>query len=224
VLLLTGGLNAQPARISITLLPVASASTGVHRALEFLVQSGSSMTQPPGFEVEIQRRTPPLLIEGSITRTPPSSAPCAALTLLEPLFQEASRPLLLLPSSPPPHRVANRRKTLAGMSMVQSVTYSLRCASGKLKTKGKSKPVAEAFVCRELGIVQDGQEVTELVTNEFARRFEVQIPNGMLAALRELFQVGSPEDEAVDDALLLHGGAASLELSEDDAAAADDQA
>jgi hypothetical protein len=46
----------------------------------------------------------------------------------------------------------------------------------------------------------------------------------MLAALRELFQVGSPEDEAVDDALLLHGGAAGLELGEDDAAAADDQA
>jgi hypothetical protein len=113
------------------------------------------------------------------------------------------------------------------MSMVRNVTYSLRRASGKLKTKGKSKPVAqaaEAFVCRGLGIVQDGQEVTELVMNEFARRFEGQIPDGMLAALRELFQVGSPEDEAVDDALLLHGGAAGLELGEDDAAAADDQA
>jgi hypothetical protein len=223
VLLLTDGFNAQPARISITPLPVASASAGARRALEFLVQSGSSTTQPPGFEVDMQRRTPPLLTEGSISRTPPSSAPRAALTPLEPLFQEASKPLLSPPSSLPPRRVANRRKTLAGMSMLRNVTYSLRRASGKLKTKPVAQ-AAEAFVCRGLGIVQDGQEVTELVMNEFARRFEGQIPDGMLAALRELFQVGSPEDEAVDDALLLHGGAAGLELGEDGAAAADDQA
>jgi hypothetical protein len=133
----------------------------------------------------------------------------------------ALQPLLF--SSPPPRRVANRRKTLAGMTVVRNITYSLRRASDRLRAKRSAKPVAqaaEAFICKGLGIVQDGQEVTELAMKEFARRFEGQIPDDVMQALRELFKVGSVEDDAIDDALLAHGGAAGLELAVDGADAA----
>jgi hypothetical protein len=41
-----------------------------------------------------------------------------------------------------------------------------------------------------------------------------------MQALRELFKVGSVEDDVIDDALLAHGGAAGLELAVDGADAA----
>jgi hypothetical protein len=119
--------------------------------------------------------------------------------------------------------VANRRKTLAGMTVVRNITYYLRRASDRLRAKRNTKPLAqaaEAFICKGLGIVQDGQEVTELAMKEFARRFEGQIPDDVMQPLRELFKVGSVEDDAIDDALLMHGGAAGLELAVDGAEAA----
>jgi hypothetical protein len=66
--------------------------------------------------------------------------------------------------------------------------------------------------------------MTELVMKEFMRQFEGQIPDDVMQALRELFKVGSVEDDAVDDALLAHGGAAGMELAEDGAVAAPDAA
>jgi hypothetical protein len=74
---------------------------------------------------------------------------------------------------------------------------------------------AEDFICRGLGIVQDGEMVTEQGMQEFARRFRGEVPNHVLQATRELFQVGSQENDDVDEALLSHGGATGLELGED---------
>jgi hypothetical protein len=119
---------------------------------------------------------------------------------------------------PPPRRVANRRKTLAGVRMVSSSTYSLQRTSGRLRCGHKAPPVAraaEAFVCRGLGIVQDGEEVTELALQELARRFEGEVPDHVLTMLRELFRVSSQEEEEVDKTLLQHGGAAGLEMADD---------
>jgi hypothetical protein len=121
-------------------------------------------------------------------------------------------------SSTPPRRVANRRKTLAGMNMVRTVNYSLRRKSGRLMAKKKSRPIvqaAEEFICRGLGIVQDGEMVTEQAMQEFARRFQGEVPDHVLQAMRELFQVSSQENDNIDEALLGHGGAAGLELGED---------
>jgi hypothetical protein len=101
------------------------------------------------------------------------------------------------------------------MTVVRSVNYSLQRASSRLKGKKRAKPIAQAaeeFVCRGLGIVQDGEMVTELAMQELGRRFEGEVPPHVLQAMRALFQVGSQEDDAVDDALLSHGGAAGLEL------------
>jgi hypothetical protein len=93
--------------------------------------------------------------------------------------------------------------------------------SRRLKAKEKSRPIvqaAEDFICRGLGIVQDGEMVIEQAMQEFARRFQGEVPDHVLQAMRELFQVGSQENDDVDEALLSHGGAAGLELGEDLAA------
>jgi hypothetical protein len=136
-------------------------------------------------------------------------------------------PQPLLSTSLPSRQVANRQKTLAWMTVVHNITYFLRRASDHLRAKHNAKSVAqaaEAFICKGLGIVQDGQEMTELVMKEFMRQFEGQIPDDVMQALRELFKVGSVEDDAVDDALLAYGGAAGLELAEDGAVKAPDAA
>jgi hypothetical protein len=56
---------------------------------------------------------------------------------------------------------------------------------------------------------------------ELSWHFEGQVPDHVLAAMRELFQVGSQEDEEIDAALLSHGGAAGLELGDEREAAVD---
>ena len=113
---------------------------------------------------------------------------------------------------------------MAGMDITRTgvVTFSLRRASTRLKARRKARPVlkaAEALVCRGLGIVQDGEEVTELAMTEFARRFKGQVTEEVLKALRALFKISAPEDLALDEALLNHGGAPGLDLADlDDAA------
>jgi hypothetical protein len=54
--------------------------------------------------------------------------------------------------------------------------------------------------------------VTEAALQEFARRFEGQIPGDLMLVIRALFWLGLPEDDDDDDALLSHGGAAALDL------------
>jgi hypothetical protein len=57
--------------------------------------------------------------------------------------------------------------------------------------------------------------VTEQAMQEFVCRFQGEVPDHVLQAMRELFQVGSQENDDIDEALLGHGGAAGLELGED---------
>jgi hypothetical protein len=103
------------------------------------------------------------------------------------------------------------------MTTARTVGFTLRRASDRIKGRRKIAPVAkeaEAFVCRGLGIVQDGEEVTEIAMKEFASRFAGEVPEHVLAAMRALFRVQAQEDEDVDAAILSHGGAAGLELQE----------
>jgi hypothetical protein len=94
----------------------------------------------------------------------------------------------------------------------------LRKVSERIKAKRKAAPVAkaaEAMLCRGLGIIKDGEECTEEAIQEFARRFEGQVSDDVFAALRELFQVDSATGDAIEEALLGHGGAAGLDLEAD---------
>jgi hypothetical protein len=92
--------------------------------------------------------------------------------------------------------------------------FSIRRNSDRLKARRKAAPIAaaaETFVCRGLGIVKDGQEVTEAAMAEFALRLKGQVSDEVLAAMRALFKVATPEEEEMDDALLQEGGAAGLD-------------
>jgi hypothetical protein len=76
--------------------------------------------------------------------------------------------------------------------------FSLRKANERTKARRKAAPVArkaEKLVCRSLGIIiQDGEEVSEQVVAEFAKRFEGEVPEHVRAAMRGLFKVGTDEE------------------------------
>jgi hypothetical protein len=94
---------------------------------------------------------------------------------------------------------------------------ALRKASERVKARRKVAPVAQAaesLLCRGLGIIKDGEVCTEAALQELARRFEGQIDDDVFAALRALFQVGDEAGDAIDDALIGHGGAAGLDLED----------
>jgi hypothetical protein len=66
-------------------------------------------------------------------------------------------------------------------------------------------------VARGLGIIKDGEEVSEQAMAEFARRFQGQVHDHVLAAMRSLFKLGEKEDDDIDTPLLLHGGAPAMD-------------
>jgi hypothetical protein len=120
------------------------------------------------------------------------------------------------PMSSPPRRPAARRKTLAGMTISRAYGFSLRRASARLQARRRKAPVAkkaEALLCHSLGIVSNGQLITEQALEEFSRRFEGQVSLEVVAALRALFKLDDPESTAVGDALIAYGGAAALEAA-----------
>lgn len=130
---------------------------------------------------------------------------------------QGSLALLSPPMSSPPVPPANRRKTLAGMTIARTVGYSLRRASARIRARHKAMSVAraaETLVCRSLGIIKDGEEITEQAMDEFARRFQGEVPDHVIAALRVLFKVDSPEEDGIEKALLNHGGDAALDNDE----------
>jgi hypothetical protein len=101
------------------------------------------------------------------------------------------------------------------MTTARTVAFTLRKNKERRNASRNALPVAraaETMLCHGLGIIQDGQEITEFALQELERRFENKIPDDVLAAVRAMFRVQSPEDDAVDDALLSHGGAAGLEM------------
>lgn len=209
-----------------------ASSSRAWRALE-LLSSGHlvrprrarscSPVRPPGFEFSSDPRTPPFVSAFTPDCTPSprtviTKSPLPA-THMEPLFSRPQEPLLSPPMSSPPLRPVARRKTLAGQDIIRSEGFSLRRAGNRLRAKRQ----AETFVCRGLGIIKDGEVVTEAALQEFAHRFEGQVSADVLLAMRALFRLGVPEDEDDDEAILSLGGAAALDLDgiTEDAAAVD---
>lgn len=65
---------------------------------------------------------------------------------------------------------------------------SLRHTSAHLRLSGRARKasvqkMAEALVCHSLGIVQDGEDVTESTMNTFVTRFKDQLPSKLLYAM-----------------------------------------
>ncbi|KAI5018144.1 hypothetical protein ZWY2020_043032 [Hordeum vulgare] len=63
---------------------------------------------------------------------------------------------------------------------------------------------AAQFLCCNLGIIKDGEDVTAKASDAFAERFKDQLPQEVLSAMRELFKL--------DDALIEHGGEGVMDV------------
>lgn len=173
-----------------------------------------SPSRPPGFEAS---PTPPLLCSGPPRRTPSpprvrqSAAVRKILEELQELFVPAQEPLL---PSPPPVRPSARRKTLAGMAICnKGGGISLRRSSARLRAD-RQAPVAkraEALVCRSLGIVQNGEDITVQAMDNFAKKFKDRLPDDVIGAMRALFKLDDDRIYAAEAGLIAHGGPNALD-------------
>ncbi|KAM3194228.1 hypothetical protein ACQJBY_070722 [Aegilops geniculata] len=91
------------------------------------------------------------------------------------------------------------------------------------KTREASRPratpvarAAEILVCRSLGIVKDGEDVTTTTLDAFAERFKEHLSPEVMTTMRGLFKLDDANAHAVEDALLAHGGGGALDLERAD--------
>ena len=82
--------------------------------------------------------------------------------------------------------------------------------------KHRGAPVArlaEKLLCQRMGIIDEGEELTEAAINKFVSLFNGCLPDITIDALRALFRMDCDLSTAVEEALLCHGGAAGIELA-----------
>ncbi|KAF7111109.1 hypothetical protein CFC21_111153 [Triticum aestivum] len=72
--------------------------------------------------------------------------------------------------------------------------------------------MAERLLCQRMGVVDQGQPVTEEAIDKFVAMFQGQLPDITVAALRALFNLDCDLVQVVEDALVAHGGEAGLVL------------
>jgi hypothetical protein len=93
---------------------------------------------------------------------------------------------------------------------------SVRRSSSRLKGKAGAMPMAklaEKLLCRRLGIVNEGDHITEEAIKKFAELFHGRLPKIAVDAFRALFRLDCDLASAVEDALLAHGGGGALDPS-----------
>ncbi|KAE8799766.1 hypothetical protein D1007_24861 [Hordeum vulgare] len=71
---------------------------------------------------------------------------------------------------------------------------------------------AELLVCRSLGIVKDGEDVTAAALDAFAERFKDQLLLDVIVAMRDLFKLDNCSATDVEEALIVHGGRGALDM------------
>uniref|UniRef100_A0ACD5ZZB7 Uncharacterized protein n=1 Tax=Avena sativa TaxID=4498 RepID=A0ACD5ZZB7_AVESA len=121
-------------------------------------------------------------------------------------------PLMEAPRSTTPRRPTARRKTLAGVTSFAG--FPVQRASPRIKAKLRGMPIArmaEKVLCQRLGIIDEGQEVTEAAIAKFVEMFDGRLPDIAIAALRALFRMDCDFATAVEDALIMHGGKAVVD-------------
>ncbi|XBJ22531.1 hypothetical protein VPH35_000909 [Triticum aestivum] len=166
--------------------------------------------RPPGFEESPAQVTPPLA--SGVLASPTPSPASNSNNILAPLFVLPEAPILPGPVRAPPGNRANRRKTMAGVAIDPG--FSLRRTTTHAKERRVAVPVtreAEKLVCRSLGIVQDGKDVTKDALEELSRRFQHELSPSVLSALRALFKLDDDEATAIEDALISRGGQAAMD-------------
>lgn len=66
--------------------------------------------------------------------------------------------------------------------------------------------LAEQLLCQRMGIVGEGEKVTQEALSRYVAMFQGQLPDSAVAALRALFRMDCDLATAVEEALLQHGG------------------
>ncbi|KAI5009895.1 hypothetical protein ZWY2020_012032 [Hordeum vulgare] len=74
--------------------------------------------------------------------------------------------------------------------------------------------LAERLLCQRLGVVEEGEMITEAAISKFVALFRGQLPDIAVVALRALFRLDCDLASAVEEALLDHGGEAGPELQD----------
>lgn len=72
--------------------------------------------------------------------------------------------------------------------------------------------MAERLLCQRMGIIDEGQQLTEDAIGKFVAMFQGRLPDITVSALRALFNLDCDLAKAVEDALVEHGGEAGPEL------------
>ncbi|XBI34756.1 hypothetical protein VPH35_120522 [Triticum aestivum] len=129
-----------------------------------------------------------------------------------PIFVPCQQALLPSPTprSTPPRPPTRRRKTLVGIS-----SFTVGRSSPQLQAKNRSMPIAklsEKLLCQRLGIIEEGEMMTEEAINKYVTLFNGKLPDIAVAALRALFKLDCDLATAVEDALVEHGGDTAPDL------------
>ncbi|KAI5020109.1 hypothetical protein ZWY2020_044997 [Hordeum vulgare] len=111
-----------------------------------------------------------------------------------PMFTKCRPPLLPLPKSPSPRPrpPTKRRKTLAGV-----VNFNINRSSTRLHAKNRKLPIvkmADKLLCPRMGIIDEGQHVTEEAIAKFVAMFQGQLPDITMLALWALFNLDCDDD------------------------------
>ncbi|KAE8775931.1 hypothetical protein D1007_51503 [Hordeum vulgare] len=109
-----------------------------------------------------------------------------------------------------------RRKTMAGMEITRGEGgFTLRRSSIRIKNKVSATPIAkmaEKLLYRRMGIINEGDQLTEEAIGKFAALFRGRLPAIAIDALRALFRLDCDLATAMEEALVAHGGAGAMEL------------
>ncbi|KAE8799174.1 hypothetical protein D1007_25457 [Hordeum vulgare] len=111
-------------------------------------------------------------------------------------------------------RDKERRKTMARMEITRGEGgFTVKRSSIRIKNKPGTTPItkmAEKLLCRRLGIINEGEQLTEEAIGRFAALFRGRLPAIAIDALRALFRLDCDLATAVEDALMAHGGAGAM--------------
>jgi hypothetical protein len=72
--------------------------------------------------------------------------------------------------------------------------------------------LAQRNLLRKLGIIDDGDDVSQEAINDFVQLFRQQLPPSAIAGLRSMFRMDCARAQAVEDALIMHGGQEAPEI------------
>ncbi|KAE8789078.1 hypothetical protein D1007_36767 [Hordeum vulgare] len=85
----------------------------------------------------------------------------------------------------------------------------VRVHDGDHMQKTLSSRQAQANICRNLAIVQDGEHITMKEIASFVAEFKDKLPENVIGAMRTFFCLDNKQVNTTKDDLLAHGGATS---------------